>query len=129
VSQVSMNLGIKGPAFTIASACASGTHAIGQAFQMLRLGQVPVALAGGTEACLTVGSIKCWEALRVLSMDTCRPFSKTRSGLVLGEGAAMVVLESRDRAIARGAQIYAEILGFGMSADAGDITAIDPRGA
>jgi nodulation protein E len=73
-SQVTMDLGLKGPAWTVASACASGTHAIGQAFQMLRLGQVPLALAGGTEACVTVGTLKCWEALRVLSDDTCRPF-------------------------------------------------------
>jgi nodulation protein E len=129
VSQVSMNLGVKGPAYTIASACSSGTHAIGQAFLMVQAGQVPVAVAGGTEACLTVGTIKCWEALRVLSSDTCRPFSKTRSGLVLGEGAAMLVLETRERAQARGAAIYAEILGFGMGADAVDITAIDPEGA
>ncbi|MDR3422778.1 MAG: beta-ketoacyl-[acyl-carrier-protein] synthase family protein [Xanthobacteraceae bacterium] len=129
VSQVSMDLGIKGPSFTVASACSSGTHAIGQAFQMVRSGQVPVALTGGTEACLTVGTIKCWEALRVLSADTCRPFSKTRSGLVLGEGAAMFVLETRERAMARGAPIYAELLGFGMSADADDITAINPDGA
>lgn len=129
VSQVSIDVGIKGPTYTVASACASGTHAIGQAFQLVRTGQAPVALAGGTEACLTVGTIKCWEALRVLSADTCRPFSRTRSGLVLGEGAAMVVLETRERAIARGAPIYAEVLGFGMSADAGDIIAIDPDGA
>jgi len=129
VSQVSMDLGLKGPTFTIASACASGTHAIGQAFQMVRTGQAPAAIAGGTEACLTVGTIKCWEALRVLSADTCRPFSKTRSGLVLGEGAAMLVLEERERARKRGAPVYAEIAGFGMSADAGDITAIDPGGA
>jgi len=129
VSQVSMDLGIKGPTYTIASACASGTHAIGHAFQLVRMGQAPIALAGGTESCLTVGTIKCWEALRVLSADTCRPFSKTRSGLVLGEGAAMVVLETRERAVARGAPIYAELLGFGMSADAGDIIAIDSDGA
>jgi nodulation protein E len=128
-SAVSMDLGIKGPTFSIASACASGTHAIGQAFQMVRMGQSPVALAGGTEACVTFGTLRGWEALRVLSNDTCRPFSRTRSGLVLGEGAAMFVLEARDRAVARGAPIYAELLGFGMSADAGDITAIDPDGA
>lgn len=129
VSQVSMDLGLKGPTFTIASACASGTHAVGQAFQMVRMGQTPIAICGGTEACITVGTIKCWEALRVLSADTCRPFSKTRSGLVLGEGAAMVILETREHAIQRGAPIYAEITGFGMSADAADITAIDPDGA
>jgi nodulation protein E len=128
-SQVSIDLGLKGPAWTVASACAAGTHAIGQAFHMLRNGQIQVALAGGTEACLTVGTIKCWEALRVLSADTCRPFSKTRSGIVLGEGAAMFVLETRENALRRGARIYAEVLGFGMSADAADITAPSIDGA
>jgi nodulation protein E len=128
-SHISMDLGLKGPTFTTVSACASGTHAIGQAFQMVRSGQAPVALAGGTEACLTLGTFKGWEALRVLSADTCRPFSRNRTGLVLGEGAAMFVLETREAAMARGAPIYAELLGFGMSADAHDITAIDPGGA
>ena len=92
-------------------------------------GQVPVAIAGGSEACLTFGTLKGWEALRVLSSDTCRPFSKTRSGLVLGEGAAIVVLETRERAMARGARVYAEVLGFGMGADAGDLTAADTEGS
>ncbi len=128
-SHVSMDLGLKGPTFSVATACASGTHAIGQAFHMLRSGQAPVAITGGTDACVTVGTLKGWEALRVLAKDTCRPFSKTRSGLVLGEGAAVVVLETHERATARGARIYGEILGFGMSADAGDITAADPDGA
>ena len=128
-SQVSMDLGLKGPTFTTATACASGTHAIGQAFHMVRLGQAPVAIAGGTEASLTVGTLKAWEALRILSNDTCRPFSKNRSGLVLGEGAAILVLESRERAVARGAPIYAELRGFGMSADAVDLISPDPDGA
>lgn len=128
-SQVSMDLGLKGPAFCVATACASGTHAIGLAFHMLRSGQAPVALAGGAEACLTAGTIKAWEALRVLSQDTCRPFSRTRSGLVLGEGATVLLLEERAHAIVRGARVYAEVLGFGMSADAGDITSSDPDGA
>jgi nodulation protein E len=128
-SHVSIDLGLKGPAWTVVSACASATHAIGQAFHLLRNGQAPVALAGGTEACLTFGSLKAWEALRVLSPDTCRPFSKTRSGFVLGEGAAMLVLETRDNARRRDARIYAELLGFGMSADAVDITAPDVDGA
>lgn len=128
-SQVSIDLGLKGPAWTVASACAAGTHAVGQSFHMVRNGQVQAALAGGTEACLTVGTIKCWEALRVLSPDTCRPFSKTRSGIVLGEGAAMFVLETRDSALKRGAKIYGEVLGFGMSADAADITAPSVDGA
>jgi nodulation protein E len=128
-SQISMDLGLKGPTFCVGTACAAGTHAIGLAFHMLRSGQAPVALAGGAEACLTAGTIKAWEALRVLSQDTCRPFSRTRSGLVLGEGAAVLLLEERAHALARGARVYAEILGFGMSADAGDITASDPDGA
>ena len=128
-SHVSMELGLKGPTYSVATACASGTHAIGQAFHMLRSGQASVAIAGGTDACITVGTIKGWEALRVLATDTCRPFSMTRSGFVLGEGAAIVVLEARERALARGARVYAEVLGFGMSADAGDITAADPDGA
>jgi nodulation protein E len=127
-SNVSIDLGFKGPAWTVTTACASGTHAIGQAFHMVRSGQAPIAVAGGTEACLTVGSIKAWEALRALSTDTCRPFSRNRSGLVLGEGAAMFVLEPRARAMARDARIYAELLGFGMSADAFDITAADLDG-
>ncbi|HLL28503.1 MAG TPA: beta-ketoacyl-ACP synthase II [Xanthobacteraceae bacterium] len=128
-SQISMDLGLKGPTYSIVSACASGTHAIGQAFQMVRLGQAPFAIAGGSEACLAVGTIKAWEALRILSNDTCRPFSKNRSGLVLGEGAAILVLEARERAIARGARIYAELKGFGMSADAADLIAPDLDGA
>ena len=102
-SAISMDLGLKGPTYTIASACSSGTHAIGQAFSMVRSGQVPIALTGGTEACLTVGTFKGWEALRVLSADTCRPFSRTRSGLVLGEGAAMFVLETHEHAVAHAA--------------------------
>jgi nodulation protein E len=128
-SQISMHLGLKGPTWTVASACASATHAIGQAFHMLRSGALPLALAGGSEACLTVGTIKSWEALRVLATDTCRPFSLDRSGLVLGEGAAILVMETRERAVARGARIYAELRGFGMSADAGDVIASDPEGA
>jgi nodulation protein E len=128
-SHVSVDLGLKGPAYSVASACASGTHAIGQAFHMVRSGTAPVAIAGGAEACLSVGTIKAWEALRLLSNDTCRPFSKTRTGLVLGEGAAILVLETRDRAVARGASIYAELRGFGMSADAVDMLSPDPDGA
>jgi nodulation protein E len=128
-SHITMDLSLKGPTFSVGTACAAGTHAIGLAFHMLRSGQAPVAVAGGAEACLTTGTIKAWESLRVLSHDTCRPFSRTRSGLVLGEGAAILLLEERDHALARGARAYAEILGFGMSADASDITASDPSGA
>ena len=128
-SQVCMDLKIQGPSFNIASACASATHAIGTAFQMIRSGMLDVAIAGGCEAPLTLGFMRSWDALRVVAKDTCRPFSKNRSGLVMGEGAAAVVLENMDRARARGAKIHGELVGFGMSSDAADITASDPDGA
>lgn len=128
-SQVSMDLGLKGTTFAVASACASGTHAIGLAFRAIRAGDTDIALSGGSEACVTVGTLMAWEALRVLSFDTCRPFSKGRSGLVIGEGSAMLVLEEHEHALARGAKIYAEISGFGSNADAGDLTAADAKSA
>jgi nodulation protein E len=127
-SQVSMQCGLRGPAFVIASACASATHAIGIAFHMVRSGQVACAVTGGTEACITFGGIRAWEAMRVMAPDTCRPFSKERRGLVMGEGAAMAVLETLEGAQARGAEILGEIVGFGMGADAGDLTAPDRDG-
>ena len=128
-SAITMELGLTGPAFTVASACASATHAIGQAFHMVRVGLADAALAGGAEACITFGTLKGWEAMRVMSTDTCRPFCKTRSGMVLGEGAAMVVLEPLEAAAKRGARIRAEMAGFGMSADAGDIVQPSAAGA
>jgi len=127
-SQVSMACGLRGPAFAVASACASATHAIGIAFHMVRSGQVDCAVTGGSEACITFGTVRGWEAMRVMSPDVCRPFSKDRMGLILGEGAAMMVLEPLERARARGAEILAEIVGFGMSADAADLTAPDQGG-
>jgi nodulation protein E len=127
-SQVSMACGLRGPAFAVASACASATHAIGIAFHMVRSGQVDCAVTGGTEACITFGTVRGWEAMRVMAPDACRPFSKDRMGLVLGEGAAMMVLEPLHRAQARGAKILGEIAGFGMSADAADLTAPDLGG-
>jgi nodulation protein E len=125
-SQISMDLGLHGIAYTIASACASGTHAIGVAARAIRYGETDIAITGGAEACVTVGTLGGWEALRVLSFDTCRPFSKNRSGLVLGEGCAILVIEELEHARARGARIYAEIAGFGANADAGDLTSPDP---
>ena len=127
-SQVSMDCGLRGPAFAVASACASATHAIGLAFQMVRGGAVDCAVTGGAEACITFGTLRGWEAMRVMSPDVCRPFSKGRLGLILGEGAAMMVLEPLERARARGANILGEIVGFGMSADAADLTAPDLGG-
>ena len=127
-SQVCMDAQIRGPSFNIASACASATHAIGVGFQMIRGGMLDVCVAGGCEAPLTLGFMRSWDALRVVARDTCRPFSRNRSGLVLGEAAGAVVLEDMDRAKARGATILGEVVGFGMSSDAGDITASDPQG-
>jgi len=127
-SQISMFCGLRGPSFAVASACASATHAIGLAFHMLRSGAVDCAVTGGAEACITFGTLRGWEAMRVMAPDTCRPFSIDRKGLVLGEGAAMLVLEPLERARARGAQILGEIVGFGMSADAADLTAPDQGG-
>ncbi|EYD76632.1 3-oxoacyl-[acyl-carrier-protein] synthase, KASII [Rubellimicrobium mesophilum DSM 19309] len=120
-SAVSMAHGLMGPSFTVSSACASSNHAIGLAFQMIRSGMADIMLTGGSEAMLCFGGIKAWEGLRVMSPDACRPFSATRNGMVEGEGAAVFVLEDRDRATARGAEILAEVAGFGMTADAGDI--------
>jgi nodulation protein E len=128
-SHVCMEHGVKGPAFAVASACSSSTHAIGLAFHMVRSGMVHTAVTGGTEACIALGTMKGWEAIRVMASDTCRPFSKGRTGMALGEGSAVVVLESLERAKARGAKIYAELCGFGMSSDAMDITLPDAGGA
>ncbi len=121
-SHISMQFGIQGPAYTISTACASSAHAIGQAFWMVRSGAAPLALAGGSEAPMFVGGLKAWEAMRVVSKDTCRPFSANRTGLIVGEGGAMLVLEPLETALARGARPLAEIVGFGMSADASHIT-------
>ena len=120
-SQVGMAFGITGPTFGVTSACASSNHALAQAFQMVRSGQIEAAIAGGTEACLTFGTVKAWEAMRVMADDACRPFSRQRRGMVLAEGAGVFVLESLDSARRRGAEILAEIAGCGMSADAGDM--------
>ena len=127
-SHISMECGLRGPCFTVASACASSLHAIGVAVSMLRSGMADQVMTGGTESCLTFGTLKGWEALRVMSSDTCRPFSDKRSGMIIGEGAAMFILETLESAQKRGAKIYAEILGFGMSSDAKDLTTPDVCG-
>jgi len=117
------------PTYTISTACSSANHAIGQAFWMVRNGAADLALTGGSEAIFSLGFLKAWEAMRVVSPDTCRPFSKDRHGLILGEGGAMLVLEPLEAAIARGAHVYAELIGFGMSSDAFHITQPNPEGA
>ena len=128
-SQISIAYGLRGPTFAVASACASANHAIIQAAQMIRYGLADVAIAGGTEACITYGALRAWEAMRVLADDTCRPFSLNRHGLVLGEGAGIFVLESMEHAQARGAVILAELAGVGMTADATDIVMPSADGA
>lgn len=120
-SHLGIDYGITGPAFAVSSACASANHALAQAFHMVRAGMVDAAVAGGSEACLTEGTLRAWEAMRVLADDACRPFSKQRRGLVLGEGAGIYVLENYEHARRRGAAILAEFAGAGMSADAGDM--------
>jgi len=128
-SHISMEFGITGPAFTISTACSSSGHAIGQAFMMVRSGMTDLAITGGSEAPFSYGILKAWEAMRVVSTDTCRPFSKDRRGMILGEGAAMFVIEPLDAAIARGARVHAELVGFGMSSDACHITQPSSDGA
>lgn len=120
-SHISMRNNIRGPAYSIASACSSSNHAIGTALNMVRAGQCDIAITGGSECVITLGGMKAWEALRVMAPDTCRPFSKNRKGMILGEGSGIIVLEEYERAKARGATIYAEMAGFGMSSDAGDL--------
>lgn len=128
-SNIAIDLGISGPVLNLATACASGTHAIGLAFQMVRAGMAPAAIAGGYEAPLTFGFLRAWDSMRVVSPTACRPFAADRDGMTLGEGAAMLVLEPMDAAVARGARIYAEVVGFGMSADAHHITQPRAEGA
>jgi nodulation protein E len=126
-SQIATEFGILGPTYTISTACAASNHAIGQAFWMVRQGLVDVAVSGGSEAPFSLGYMKAWEAAQALDPVTCRPFSRDRRGTILGEGAAMLVLEPLDRAVERGATIYGELVGFGMSADASHVT--QPSGA
>ncbi|HEY5057081.1 MAG TPA: beta-ketoacyl-[acyl-carrier-protein] synthase family protein [Acidobacteriaceae bacterium] len=128
-SNIAIETGVTGPVLNISTACASGTHAIGLAFHMVRSGQAAAAIAGGYEAALTWGFLRAWDSMRVVSPTVCRPFAADRDGMTLGEGAAMLVLEPLDAAVARGAHIYAEIVGFGMSADAHHITQPRAEGA
>ena len=128
-SQVSMHYGIEGPVYTVATACASSNHAMGQAFQAIRSGMSTVVLTGGSESMLCFGGIKAWEGLRVMSKDGCRPFCKTRNGMVQGEGAAVFVFEDYEHAKHRGAEILAEVCGFGMNSDASDIVVPNKKGA
>jgi len=128
-SAISLEFGITGPAFTISTACASAAHAIAQACALIRSGQCEVAIAGGSEAPFSFGILKAWEAMRVVAPEVCRPFSRDRDGMILGEGAAMLVLESEEHARARGAHVIAEVAGCGMSSDAHHVTQPSAEGA
>ena len=127
-SQICMEYGAQGPAFSTSTACSSAGHAIGEAFHLIKYGIADLALAGGSDAPLTYSMIRCWESVRVLAAgngdpkSACRPFSADREGFVMGEGAAMLLLEELEHAKQRGAKIYAEIAGFGMTSDAAHIT-------
>jgi nodulation protein E len=129
VSSISIDLHITGPTLNISTACSSSTHAIGLAFQMIRSGMVDAAITGGHEAPLTFGFLRAWDSMRVVSPTQCRPFSADRDGMTIGEGAAMLTLESLESARARNAHIYAEIVGAGSSADASHITQPHAEGA
>ena len=126
---IALDYGLAGPNLTYSTACSSSAVAIGEAARRIAAGNIDVAIAGGAEACLNFGTLKAWDALRTLALEdradpsaSCKPFSKDRSGLVLGEGAAMLVLEELDRAKARGAPIVAELAGYGLATDAVHIT-------
>lgn len=120
-AHISMEHNLKGPSFTVATACASSNHAMGQAFNFIRHGMEQVMVTGGSESMLCFGGVKAWEGLRVMSRDACRPFSANRNGMVQGEGAGIFVFEDYHHAKARGAEILAEVIGVAMNSDASDI--------
>ena len=128
-SHVSMQWNLRGPTFSVATACASSNHAMGQAYWLVRSGAAQAMVTGGSEAMLTFGGVKAWEGLRVMSKDACRPFSANRNGMVQGEGAAVFVFEEMEHARARGAEILAEVAGFSMTSDASDIVMPSKQGA
>ncbi|WP_199270431.1 beta-ketoacyl-[acyl-carrier-protein] synthase family protein [Stappia indica] len=120
-SQISIRYGARGPSLAISSACASGTQSVGYGLQMIRAGLADTMLVGGSEALLTPASFRAWEALRVMAPEACRPFSEKRNGMVLGEGAAVLVIEELDHALKRGATPLAELVGYGTTSDAADL--------
>jgi nodulation protein E len=127
-SHICMEHGAQGPALATATACSSSGHAISEAFHMIKYGMADMMLAGGADAPITYGVMRCWEAVRVLASgngnpaSACRPFSADRRGMVIGEGSGILVLEELDHALKRGATIYGELAGCGMSSDASHIT-------
>lgn len=127
-SWVSMTTGARGPCFVTSSACASATHAIGTALQLLRAGAADIAIAGGTEAPLSLGCLNSWEAMKIMTSTACRPFARGRDGLMLGEGAGVVILETEEHARARGVTAAIELAGYGATADAGSLLAPNVEG-
>ncbi len=127
-SQICMEYGLRGPASATVTACSSAGHAIGEAFHLIKYGLADLMLAGGSEAPITYGMLRCWESVRVMATGdgdasrACRPFSADRQGMVIGEGAGVLLLEELEHARRRGAKVYGELAGFGMSSDAGHIT-------
>jgi 3-oxoacyl-[acyl-carrier-protein] synthase II len=126
---ISIEYGLRGPCLTYSTACASSAVAIGEGWSRVARGELDFAIAGGAEAPLSCGSLKAWEALHTIATidgenpaASCKPFSKNRSGMVLGEGAAMVILEPWEFAVSRGAPIYGEVIGYGLATDIGHIT-------
>jgi len=126
---IGIDYGLHGPMLTYTTACSSSAVALGEAARRIQQAEVDVMLAGGAEAPLMVGVLHAWDAMRTLATEdahdpsaSCRPFAATRTGLVLGEGAAFVVLEEWDHAIVRGATIYAEFAGYGLTSDVAHIT-------
>lgn len=128
-SQLSMAFGARGMSLAVSSACSSASQAIGLGMMLLRQGLADRALVGGSECLITPATFRAWETLRVMTLGACRPFSAGRDGMVLGEGAAMLLLETEQSARARGARIHAELAGFGTTSDAGDIVRPDAGGA
>ncbi len=128
-SHVSIRYGLSGPSFAIASACASAAHSIGVCAQLIKSGLADVGLAGASEKVLSYGALEAWKGMHILASEMCRPFSKNRNGLVIGEGATILVLEEYEHAKKRGAHIYAELSGFGMNADGNDMINPSQEGA
>jgi len=128
-SGISMTWGATGPVYCNSTACSSASQSIGMAYTMLKAGMIDRCITGGTEGCVVPGVFRAWEVLRVLSPDACRPFSRDRNGMMLGDGAGILVLETLETAEARGAHILGEVVGYGTSGDAGDLLRPDPAGA
>lgn len=128
-SQLSMTFGARGMSLAISSACSSASQSIGLGLMLLRQGLADRALVGGAECLITPATFRAWETLRVMTLRECRPFSTGRDGMTLGEGAAMLLLETEEAASARGARPRVELAGFGTTSDAGDIVRPDARGA